>query len=265
MKTFYFLAGLPRSGSTVLASILNQNPHMYVTPTSPLLDLLYLNEQAWRELPSVKANTVPEQLEAISEAIIEGCWQHIPQNIIIDKHRAWGRNLNTIKYIFKQEPKLIITVRDIPSIIASFMTLLRKSNQNPHYIDKILIERNLKLSDMDRADVLWNYFIHDPYDSFRTAYKTNKNSLLLVDYDDLVNKKSEIIKQVYEFLNLPNYTHDYNNIENVTQDDDLLAWGLENLHTIRPNLNKVSKSPREILGDEIYYKYYNMNLEFWNE
>ena len=53
MKTYHFLAGLPRSGSTVLASILNQNPEVYVTPTSPMLDLLVKNQDNFWELPSV--------------------------------------------------------------------------------------------------------------------------------------------------------------------------------------------------------------------
>ena len=70
MKTFYFLAGLPRSGSTVLASILNQNPEVYVTPTSPMLDLLVKNQDTFWELPPVKANPCPDQLTNVTRAMI---------------------------------------------------------------------------------------------------------------------------------------------------------------------------------------------------
>ena len=35
-KTYHFLAGLPRSGNTLLSAILNQNPDIYSTPLSPL-------------------------------------------------------------------------------------------------------------------------------------------------------------------------------------------------------------------------------------
>jgi hypothetical protein len=40
MQKLYFLVGLPRSGSTLLASLLNQHPDVFASPTSPLMDLL---------------------------------------------------------------------------------------------------------------------------------------------------------------------------------------------------------------------------------
>ena len=43
-KTFYFMAGLPRSGSTLLSSILNQNPRFYSGPSSPVLGAMYALE-----------------------------------------------------------------------------------------------------------------------------------------------------------------------------------------------------------------------------
>jgi sulfotransferase len=263
MKTFFFLAGLPRSGSTVLASILNQNPNVYVTPTSPLLDLLFLNEQEWHKNPSVIANKFPEQLVNMSEAIINSTWQHIEKPIIIDKHRAWGRNLPAISQIFKIKPKLIITVRDISSIVASFIRLLNETSQSPHYIDKILLSRNLPTTHENRCKLLWQDFIHDTWDSLKTAYNYDKSSLLLVDYDDLVSSKQSTIESIYNFLELPQFSHDFENIKSETVDDDLLAWGIENLHTIRPSLSKTAKHPKEILGERIYNNFKLANLEFW--
>lgn len=259
------MAGLPRSGSTVLASILNQNKKLYVTPTSPLLDLLYLNEQEWHKCPSVIANKYPVQLENISKAIINGCWEHIPQDIIIDKHRAHCRNLRAIEHIFGNPPKIIVTVRDIPSIIASFLKLIHKSNRlnKPNFVDKVLYERGESLIDDNRANLLWNEYIQDPWDSFKTGFKFRPECLKLVDYDDLINNPNDVLTQVYDFLGLDYYQHDFDNIENQTQDDDLIAWGLDGLHTIQPKLQKYSGNPTEILGNDIVNKYNKMNLEFW--
>ena len=36
MKTFFFISGLPRSGSTLLSSILKQNPDFYADISSPV-------------------------------------------------------------------------------------------------------------------------------------------------------------------------------------------------------------------------------------
>lgn len=46
-KSIYFLAGLPRSGSTLLANILAQNPSIYVTPTSGIVDMLVQVRNSW--------------------------------------------------------------------------------------------------------------------------------------------------------------------------------------------------------------------------
>ena len=40
-KKFYFMAGLPRAGSTLLSTLLNQNPRIYSGPSSPVLGAMY--------------------------------------------------------------------------------------------------------------------------------------------------------------------------------------------------------------------------------
>ena len=39
-RRFHFISGLPRSGSTLLAAILNQNPRFHAGMTSPLADIM---------------------------------------------------------------------------------------------------------------------------------------------------------------------------------------------------------------------------------
>ena len=47
MKNFIMLSGLPRSGSTVLSSLLNQHPDIFVSTTSPLADFTILTTEQW--------------------------------------------------------------------------------------------------------------------------------------------------------------------------------------------------------------------------
>ena len=51
MEKLFFLAGLPRSGSTWLSAILNQNPNIFVTPISPWVELLWRHYSMWDEYP----------------------------------------------------------------------------------------------------------------------------------------------------------------------------------------------------------------------
>jgi sulfotransferase len=57
MKKIYFLSGLPRSGSTVLAALLQQHPEMHTTATSGLLDMLVGTLEAWAGSLSQKSST----------------------------------------------------------------------------------------------------------------------------------------------------------------------------------------------------------------
>ena len=41
MEKIFFQSSLPRAGSTILQNILAQNPEIYATPTSGVLELVY--------------------------------------------------------------------------------------------------------------------------------------------------------------------------------------------------------------------------------
>ena len=64
-KTFYFISGLPRSGSTVLRSLLNQNPRFYTGSASPVLSTMYAVENHLRQDELFHANPKPQQAHSI--------------------------------------------------------------------------------------------------------------------------------------------------------------------------------------------------------
>jgi len=47
------MAGLPRSGSTLLKSLLNQNPEVHTEPVSPVMELMYWNDHYLRTVNSI--------------------------------------------------------------------------------------------------------------------------------------------------------------------------------------------------------------------
>ena len=144
-KEIVFFSGLPRSGSTVLQTILNQHSDIYATPTSPLLDLLIENQNAWKTNKSVIANPPPfEQLTNVTRAIIESFWKHIDKPIILDKNRGWMKNIKSAEILFEREVKTIITTRDLPSIMASWLKLIHKDNNNIK-IDQVIRKKVLNL------------------------------------------------------------------------------------------------------------------------
>jgi sulfotransferase len=260
MKTYHFLSGLPRAGSTVLASILNQNPEVYVTPTSPMLNVAVKMQEAWREDPTVIANYYEEQINNLTKAILPAFWQHRPESIIIDKGRGWAKNMPNASVLFGRKIKAIVMERDLPSIMASWLTLIKK--QPGCYVDKVLADRGYAINDENRMGEMWFNMVKDCMEGSRQIRKEAPDQIIIVKYDELMQEPEITINKIEKFLELPHFKYDFDNIENDTTDDDLTAWGFEGLHTIRPKLQKVSKDPREVLGEELYERFAHIEKQY---
>lgn len=258
MKKFNFIIGLPRSGSTLLATLLRQNSDIYVTSTSPMLDQLVANQDIYKhKLQTTKANYIQEQLDNITLRMIQGMWDHVPQSIIIDNNRGWGKNLPSVEILFKEKIKCIACYRDIPSIMASWLTLIHKNPTNG--IDMDLRQRGLEISDANRMMLLWNEMVADCVDSLLCSVR-DSDSILLVNYDTLCESPELIMQQVNQFIGVDT-VYDFSRIgqHSIPQDDET-SWGLSGLHTVRDKLEKTSGDPKIILG-ELYDKFAQYNID----
>lgn len=261
MKTLHFLSGLPRSGSTLLASILNQNPNIYVTPTSPMLNVTVKMQDAWREDPTVKANYYEEQARNITRAILPAFWQHRPEPIIIDKGRGWAKNMITANALFEKKIKVIVMERDLPSIMASWLTLIK--NQGPEcFVDQKIMLKGFIPNDENRMAEMWFDMVKDCMEGTHQIKVDVPDQIVIVKYDDLMNDPKTELQRITDFLELPTHDYDFLNIINDTVDDDLLAWGFTGLHTIRPKLEKIAKDPKIVLGTELYDRFVELEKQY---
>ena len=260
MKTLHFLSGLPRSGSTVLSSILNQNPEVYVTPTSPMLNVAVKMQEAWRDDPTVKANYYEDQARNITKAILPAFWQHRPEPIIIDKGRGWAKNMPTANALFEKKIKVLVVERDLPSIMASWLTIIKK--QKNCYLDREIVNKGYAPTDDNRMAEMWFNMVKDCMEGTQQIKVDVPDQILVVKYDDLMEDPKLQLKRIEEFLELPHHEYDFENIQNDTVDDDMVAWGFDGLHTIRPKLAKVAKDPKEILGEELYNRFVELEKQY---
>jgi sulfotransferase len=254
-KTFHFLAGLPRSGSTLLGAILNQNQNVFVTPTSPMLDLLIANQEAWHNNRAVIANPEPDQLTNITRAMIDACWEHRPEPVIIDKNRGWNRNMPASSVLFQQDIKVVATVRDLPSIMASWLTLIKENPDNS--IDKTLASNGKFPTDKNRCDEMWDNMVNDCVSGMIQLTREASERLLIVKYDNLISAPYDVLGKIYRFLDLPNQRTPHNlfQITTTMQDNDMAAYGFKGLHTVRPKLAKTCARAEEVLGPELFDRY----------
>src|ERR1700680_1375315 len=95
-RRVYFLAGLPRSGSPLLANILAQHPDVHVTSTSGIVDMLVLVRNGWdrlREFQAMERRSSEQVKRNVLRAMLQGYFAHIERPICIDKNRRWSEFL----------------------------------------------------------------------------------------------------------------------------------------------------------------------------
>jgi len=260
LKTFHLLGGLPRSGSTLLAALLNQHPSIYVTTTSPLLDQIVANQDIWHGLQTVKANPVPDQLTNITRRMIDGMWSHINKPIIVDNNRGWGKNMITADILWDRPMKMVAVVRDLPSIMASWLTLIRKNPKNT--IDLDLRQRGLVSNDANRMMLMWKEMVEDCVDGLGVALNTSPNNVMLVQYDSLVAEPEKELKRIEDFWGIESHKYNIRSVKSNEQ-DDMAAWGMEGMHAVRSKVSKESKDPVEILGAELFNMYSDMGRQIF--
>ena len=130
MDKVFFQSSLPRSGSTILQNILAQNPDIYATPTSGVLELIFAARANYTNSAEFKA----QDAELMQKGFIGFCKEGMrgyyegitDRKYIIDKSRGWGIHYDFLKFIRNEEPKIICMVRDLRDIFASMENNFRK-------------------------------------------------------------------------------------------------------------------------------------------
>ena len=252
-KQYFFLSGIARSGSTLLGSILNQNPDIYVSPTSPLLDLYCLTEESLQKLNQQYTFDLSEKSPQIHKSLHTSFYDDINNPIIIDKHRGWPRNIDTIKQIITPNPKVVATHRPIAENVVSFITLAEKDPNN--FIDRDLKANNTPINNRNRALHIWQNYSSDPYYSLQHGLKHHRDNICLVSYDDITSNTKSTLDTIYDFLGLPKFEHTFDTIMNTCAENDS-AWGMKDLHTLRTSISKTSRDPASVLDDDLI-KFFN--------
>ena len=172
MKEFVMLSGLPRSGSTVLTSMLNQHPMIHASTTSPLADFLINTIEQWPVLARQVANKPERQLENIIEGIIDGTYKHVNKQVVVDKNRLWPRISGDINKTFQKKPKIICTVRQIPEILSSYILLFDRNPNQQNFVDEELRHINIPINTKTRCRLLWEKYINHPYKSLMMGHNS---------------------------------------------------------------------------------------------
>jgi sulfotransferase len=255
--TFFFISGLPRSGSTLLSGILKQNPEFYADIASPVEALTGSSIDI---VTGAETNltTTEDQRKNLMYGIFEGYYKHIDKPVIFDSSRSWTKRTNFLQALFPYT-KILCPVRNIVSILNSFEVI---SSKNPFHT-KTLTEH--KDNVFARCDGMMNKnggIVAGPWILLQEGYALNPEMIHFVEYENLCKEPERTMREVYEFLKKPYYSHDFENVEYSNENFDK-ACNLKDLHTVKRKVEY--KPPRNVLPPEIVKKYQELNMEFWRK
>jgi sulfotransferase len=251
MKKFYFLGGLPRSGSTLLCNILAQNPELHATHSSACLEVLFGIRNQWDELIEHKAHPLEETKRMVLKGVFQSYYWDVEKPIVIDKSRGWLAHLEMVEWVLGEKAKILVPVRDLRDVLASFEKLWRHAAKSRQiHIEKANYIQFQKLEDRlagwcNREEPV-GLAVNRVKDAVARGFR---DRIYFVDYDVLVREPNHILQEVYEFLGLEPFDHNFDHVEQVTtENDDVHGFGAS-LHKIRQKVEPQEPQHPKILGE----------------
>lgn len=255
---YHFICGLPRSGSTLLAALLLQNPRFHAGMTSPVGALFrtMLNQLgAGSEFGSVVSTA---QRRRLTRGLFDSYYaDQADKAVIFDTNRMWSAHMPVLMDQFPGA-KLIACVRNVAWVMDS---IERRYRANPYEITRLFNDDTERNTVYSRVDTLAqrNRLVGYPWAALKEAfYGEHAQSLLIVDYELLAQAPHKVMPLIYQFLEEEPYAHDFANVQYDAPEFDA-PLGVHGMHTVRPQVGLLERAT--ILPPDLFEQY--SKLSFW--
>jgi len=221
-----FMAGFPRSGSSLLANILAQNPKFYTTPTSGLVASILSIKDNWKNNDIYRSNgedyVYPKIKSMMKWMMLGFYYEQIERGVIpIDKNRMWTGHVDMLDKLLGSNYKIIFPIRNVVDCCISMERINRKGSLVNHGDNGDFIKEQ---TTRGRAQ----NFLKDegifglPLLYLRELmYRGETDKLVVVPYNDLLKYPTQTLNKIHNDLNLPQFRYDFNNIKQVIVEQDL--------------------------------------------
>lgn len=252
----FFQSSMPRSLSTLFQNLMAQNPDFYVTPTSGLLELWYASRDNYTNSPEFKAQDHEMMRKAFSGFCREGMFGYFnnitDKKYVLDKSRGHAYYYDFINE-FYPKPKIICLVRDLKDVIASFEKIHRNNpDKQPPYLNEVNAQGTTLYKRVDAwlsPNAVVGKHLERLFEIINIR-NTDRN-ILFIKAEDLCLHPDTQMRRVYEYLELPYFQHDYDNIPQITKEDDDVYGIGKGLHNIRPKLEIKQSDAKQILDAHV--------------
>jgi sulfotransferase len=256
----HFIAGLPRSGSTLLSAILRQNPQFHAGISSPVAALF----TSLLNVMSARAEWVDlfdeDQRENVLRAAFTGYYQKIhPTQTVFDTNRLWCAKLDALARLFPQA-RVIVCVRELAWVMDSFERLVRK---NP------FLQSRMYPAESATTVYTRTSYINAPtgvvgmsWDAVQEAfYGDHSHRLVVVDYEALAREPRRAMEFIYEAIGLPTFAHDFEHVAYEEAGEFDVRLGIPGLHLVTGSVRFVDRPT--VLPPDVFQRFTNRN--FWRD
>ena len=252
-KKLFFLVAMPRSGNTLFASIMNQNPAIAATPNSITLEIM-------KDLFLLKKTDVflnyPDHnsLDNVLDSVYDTYYKNWIQRIIIDRVPVMTTgNFSLMQKHFKRPFKCIVLLRDLMDVLASYMQWYTKN------LDAFPNRFNCKNDEEKLSYVMYkDGAVAMGLEAIKNAYNY-PDICHFVKYDDMVTQPEQEFKKIYKFIDEPYFYHTFNNVDQVhvnglSYDDKVVGSNMHKLFdgpvrkVYNPYIEKIPQRIKEKYG-----------------
>jgi sulfotransferase len=257
MKTIHYAIGLPRSGSTLLMNILQQNPEIFTSSTCPMPYMVDGCSQAASsvsEFIAMDQDVLNKSLTNFVKQGIDGWFSAMSDKpIAISKSRSWDTHLNFLFHAY-ENPKFIVCLRDLRDIICSFEKLLHKntfwnigSREDPFHMHPF--EKRMEIYCTDVGANLGRPLHHMPH-VFEWMQK-RPNNFFLFRFEDFNQDPARSLNTIYDWMQMPRFQHDLNNVEQAKQYEHDTVYRALVTHKTERQVRKLEPSwPKMMTKDQ---------------
>ena len=247
----HFISGLPRSGSTLLAGILRQNPRFHAGMTSPVGAMYKALEQSMsRRNETAVFIDGPRRRDILAGLFTNYYTKTQSTKVVFDTNRLWCAKLPALTQLLP-EAKIICCVRDVNWIMDSIERLVRRNAFEPSGMFGYESGGTVfsRISAAASSDGLVGYALDALKDGF---FGEQAPAMILVEYDALVTNPTSTLQSIYDFIGEPWFDHDFNNVEYDADEFDL-ALGAPGLHTIRRKVEFIAR--QTVLPPQLFHRF----------